>query len=180
MTKEKIKKKRGKPSKVELEKLKSEQEKDKLLKIVLLIGVTLFLGVFYINAEADQIVHKFKSPSFNGINTSSHYLTIENQEYSRKMTIKEELKALQEQIERDKENTTLARFLKNLESRIYAQLSRQLVDNLFGETPQTEGTIELEGNIIEYTSDGQFITLRITNQDGEVTEITLPIGSFTF
>ena len=180
MTKEKIKKKRGKPSKVELEKLKSEQEKDKLLKIVLLIGVTLVLGIFYINAEADQIVHKFKSPSFSGINTSSHYLTIENQEYSRKMTIKEELKALQEQIERDKENTTLARFLKNLESRIYAQLSRQLVDNLFGETPQTEGTIELEGNIIEYTSDGQFITLRITNQDGEVTEITLPIGSFTF
>ena len=180
MTKEKIKKKRGKPSKVELEKLKSEQEKDKLLKIVLLIGVTLVLGIFYINAEADQIVHKFKSPSFSGINTSSHYLTIENQEYSRKMTIKEELKALQEQIERDKENTTLARFLKNLESRIYAQLSRQLVDNLFGETTQTEGTIELEGNIIEYTSDGQFITLRITNQDGEVTEITLPIGSFTF
>lgn len=180
MTKEKIKKKRGKPSKVELEKLKSEQEKDKLLKIVLLIGVTLVLGIFYINAEADQIVHKFKSPSFSGINTSSHYLTIENQEYSRKMTIKEELKALQEQIERDKENTTLARFLKNLESRIYAQLSRQLVDNLFGETPQTEGTIELEGNTIEYTSDGQFITLRITNQDGEVTEITLPIGSFTF
>ena len=96
------------------------------------------------------------------------------------MTIKEELKALQEEIERDKENTTLARFLRNLESRIYAQLSRQLVDNLFGETPQNEGTIELEGNVIEYTSDGQFITLRITNQDGEVTEITLPIGAFTF
>jgi hypothetical protein len=132
------------------------------------------------NIKADQIVHKFKSPSFSGINTSSHYLTIENQQHTRKMTIKEELKALQEQIERDKENTTLARFLKNLESRIYAQLSRQLVDNLFGETPQTEGTIELEGNTIEYTSDGQFITLKITDADGNITEITLPIGSFTF
>ena len=141
--------------------------------IIMLLGVNGSL-------VADEIVHKFKSPSFSGINTSSHYLTIENQQYTRKMTIKEELKALQEQIERDKENTTLARFLKNLESRIYAQLSRQLVDNLFGETPQTEGTIELEGNTIEYTSDGQFITLKITDADGHITEITLPIGSFTF
>ena len=146
----------------------------------LFMGLIMFALVLVQNTKADQIVHKFKSPSFNGINTSSHYLTIENQTFNRKMTIKEEIKALQDEIERDKENTTLARFLRNLESRIYAQLSRQLVDNLFGETPQTEGTIELEGNTIEYTSDGQFITLRITNQDGEVTEITLPIGSFTF
>ena len=146
----------------------------------MLIGIILILGIFVQNIKADQIVHKFKSPSFSGVGTSSHYLTIENQQYTRKLTIKEEIKALQEQIERDKENTTLARFLRNLESRIYAQLSRQLVDNLFGETPQTEGTIELEGNTIEYTSDGQFITLRITDADGNVTEITLPIGSFTF
>jgi hypothetical protein len=96
------------------------------------------------------------------------------------MSIKEEIKAIQDQIERDKENTTLARFMRNLESRIYAQLSRQLVENLFGETPSTSGTIELEGNIITYTSDGQFITLTITDSDGNITEITLPIGSFTF
>jgi hypothetical protein len=159
---------------------KEQLEKDKLLWSIMLIGIILIIGVFVQNIKADQIVHKFKSPSFSGINTSSHYLTIENQQHTRKMTIKEELKALQEQIERDKENTTLARFLKNLESRIYAQLSRQLVDNLFGETPQTEGTIELEGNTIEYTSDGQFITLKITDADGNITEITLPIGSFTF
>ncbi len=161
--------------------LKKEQlEKDKVLWSIMVIGVILIIGIFVENIKADQIVHKFKSPSFSGINTSSHYLTIENQEFNRKMTIKEEIKALQEQIERDKENTTLARFMRNLESRIYAQLSRQLVDNLFGETPQTEGTIELEGNTIEYTSDGQFITLKITDADGNITEITLPIGSFTF
>jgi len=180
MTKEKIKRKVGRPSKAELKRRKEEAEKDKLIWFVMAVGVALIIGIFTQNLQADQIVHKFKSPSFSGINTSSHYLTIENQTFNRKMTIKEEIKALQDEIERDKENTTLARFLRNLESRIYAQLSRQLVDNLFGETPQTEGTIELEGNTIEYTSDGQFITLRITNQDGEVTEITLPIGSFTF
>jgi len=180
MTKEKIKRKVGRPSNAELKRRKEEAEKDKILWLVMAIGIALIIGIFVQNLKADQIVHKFKSPSFSGVNTSSHYLTIENQTFNRKMTIKEELKALQDEIERDKENTTLARFMRNLESRIYAQLSRQLVDALFGETPQTEGTIELEGNTIEYTSDGQFITLRITNQDGEVTEITLPIGSFTF
>jgi len=129
---------------------------------------------------ADQIVHKFKNPSFSGINTSSHYLTIENQEFNRKMSIKEEIKALQEQIERDKENTTLARFIRNLESRIYAQLSRQLVENLFGETPSTEGTLTLEGNTIEYSIDNGIITLKITDADGNITEIQLPIGDFSF
>jgi len=147
----------------------------------ILIIFALFSTLVIVSVlSADEMVHKFKSPSFNGNNTSSHYLTIENQEFNRKMRIKEELEALQEQIERDKENTTLARFIRNLESRIYAQLSRQLVENLFGENPSTEGTISLEGNTISYVSDGEFITLTITDADGNTTVITLPIGSFTF
>ena len=129
---------------------------------------------------ADEMVHKFKSPSFSGIGTSAHYLTIENQQYSRKMTLKAELKALQDEIERDKENTTLARFIRNLESRIYAQLSRQLVENLFGETPSDSGVLELEGNRIEYNVVDGIITLNITDSDGNTTTISLPIGSFTF
>jgi hypothetical protein len=126
------------------------------------------------------MVHKFKSPSFSGIGTSAHYLTIENQQFNRKMTIKQEIKALQDEIERDKENTTLARFIRNLESRIYAQLSRQLVENLFGETASTSGTLELEGNTIEYNVVNEIITLDITDADGNTTTISLPIGSFTF
>ena len=140
----------------------------------------MFLGIIAINVNADQIVHKFKSPSFNGIGTSSHYLTIENQEYTRKLTLKEEIKALQDEIKREKENSTLARFMRNLESRVYAELSRQLVNNLFGETPQSSGTINLEGNTIEYTSDGTTLTLTITEQDGTITTIVIPIGTFTF
>ena len=129
---------------------------------------------------ADTITFKFKNPSFSGINTSSHYLTIENQEFNRKEALKAEIKALQDEIERDKENTTLARFIRNLESRIYAQLSRQLVENLFGETPSTEGTLSLEGNTIEYSVVDGIITLTITDSDGNVTTISLPIGNFTF
>ncbi len=149
------------------------------MKILSTIFIVLVLGVSGF-ADADEMVHKFKSPSFSGIGTSAHYLTIENQEHMRKMTIKEEIKALQEQIERDAENTTLARFIRNLESRIYAQLSRQLVENLFGETPSDSGILELEGNTIEYEVVDGVITLRITDSEGNTTVISLPIGSFTF
>ena len=174
--------KRGRPSNNEIARRKAEKEKDKIIKIVVIIGAILFLGILGQNAFADEIVHKFKNPSFSGVGTSSHYLTIENQEFNRKADIIAELKALKEQQKRDEENTTLARFLRNLESRIYAQLSRQLVDQLFGETPQTSGTLEFMGTTIEYSvsPDGLMITLKITDADGNITEITLPIGSFTF
>ncbi len=160
--------------------IEEEAAKTRILVWVMFMGLIMFIGIFAINIKADQIVHKFKSPSFSGIGTSSHYLTIENQQYTRKLTIKEEIKALQEEIKREKENSTLARFLRNLESRVYAELSRQLVNNLFGETPSNSGTITLEGNTIEYTSDGVTLTLKITEADGTVTEITIPIGTFLF
>ena len=144
------------------------------------MGAIMVLMVIGQSLAADEMVHKFKSPSFSGIGTSAHYLTIENQQFNRKMTIKQELKALQDEIERDKENTTLARFIRNLESRIYAQLSRQLVENLFGETPSDSGVLELEGNRIEYSVVDEIITLNITDSDGNTTTISLPIGSFTF
>ena len=131
--------------------------------------------------QADEIKHEFKSPSFSGIGTSSHYLTIENQEFSRKEALKAEIKALQDALEREQENTTLARFIKNFESRIYAQLSRQLVDQLFGENPATDGSFTLFDNIITWTSDGVTITLEIFNETtGETTTITIPIGDFGF
>ena len=151
-------------------------------KIEMATLVSIFLLALFAVAdiEADEMVHQFKNPSFSGIGASAHWLTIENQEFSRKMTIKEELKAIQEQIKRDKENTTLARFIRNLESRIYAQLSRQLVENLFGENPSTSGILELEGNTIEYSIEDGIITLTVTDSDGNQTVIQLSIGDFSF
>ena len=157
----------------------------KQVTVASIIQVAVFLFMllaFWGNSKvfADEIVFKFKSPSFNGNGTSSHYLTIQNQEFNRKEALKAEIKALQEQIERDKENTTLARFIRNLESRIYAQLSRQLVENLFGETPSDSGVLELEGNRIEYSVVDGIITLNITDSDGNTTTISLPVGDFYF
>lgn len=149
-----------------------------------LLGLALIIaGIFFFvsKAEADEMVHKFNSPSFNGIGQSAHYLTIENQETSRKNKIKEDLQAAIDEAKREAENSTLARFLKNFESRVYSQLSRDLVDQLFGSDGQgleAYGTVVIEGNTIEYTSDGVTITLKITDADGNITEITIPIGSF--
>ena len=150
-------------------------------KIIVIWAVVLFVGIICVNIQADTITFKFKSPSFSGVNTSSHYLTIENQEHMRKMTIKEEIKALQDELERDAEKTTHARFIRNLESRIYAQISRQIVENMFGETQSTEGKFELEGNIISYKIEDGMIILTIFNtNDGTTTTIELPLGDFSF
>ena len=159
---------------------REEAAKVRIFIWLMLMGVIMFTTVIAQHLHSDEMVHKFKSPSFSGIGTSAHYLTIENQQFNRKQALKAEIKALQDEIERDKENTTLARFIRNLESRIYAQLSRQLVENLFGETASDSGVLELEGNRIEYNVVDGIITLNITDSDGNTTTISLPIGSFTF
>ena len=156
-----------------------DEEQKKILLLILSLALfgTLLISV---SLKADEMTHKFKNPSFSGVGTSSHYLTIENQEFNRKEAIREEIQAYVEDLEREADNTTLARFIRNLESRIYAQLSRQLVDSLFGETASDFGVLELEGNTIEYRVEDDKVTLVITDEEGNTTEITVPLGSFTF
>ena len=147
------------------------------------VGALLFLSFVALayDVSADEIKFGFKNPSFSGVGTSSHYLTIDSQEMSRKDALKAEIKALKDEAEREAENSTLARFIKNFESRVYAQLSRQLVDQLFGENPATEGSFMLFDNLITWTSDGISITMTIFNEaTGETTTITIPIGDFGF
>ena len=148
-----------------------------ILIFIIVISVLFFFPAFL---RGDEMVFKFKSPSFSGLNTSQHYLTIENQQFSRKQAIEDDKQALLDEAEREANNSTLARFIRNLESRVYAKLSSQLVESLFGENPQTSGSIELEGNTIEYEVDDEYITLTVTNENGETTTITFPLNSFTF
>ena len=70
--------------------------------------------------------------------------------------------------------------MRNLTSRIYANLARQIEDNLFGETKSNFGSMELEGNIIEYEITDETERVTITDEEGTVTEIVVPVGSFTF
>ena len=144
--------------------------------------IFVFMGVLFISElSADEIKFGFKNPSFSGVGTSSHYLTIDSQEMSRKEALEAEIQAMKDALKREQENTTLARFIKNFESRVYAQLSRQLVDQLFGENPAQNGSFTLFDNLITWTSDGFSITMTIFNETtGETTEITIPIGDFGF
>ena len=180
--------------------MKIKNLKDKL-ELGTLIGIFL-ISVFALtpNVEADELVHKFKSPSFSGFGTSAHYLTIENQEKSRRDAIQEDIDSALLAAQREQENSTLAKFIRNLESRIYSQLSKQLVEKLFSSctaeaiaagtcVESTFGSFMLEGSSITYqkgpcdvsTMTGcvegdEVIVLTIVGEDGTETTITIPIG----
>jgi hypothetical protein len=149
-------------------------------KEIFVILAMIFVLALVGSLNADEMVHKFKSPAFSGQGTSSHYLTIENQETNRRQAIKDEIKALRDEIEREESNTVEARFMRNLTSRIYAQISRQVEEALFGEDSNESGILELDGNTIEYEINDEFVTVTITDEDGGETQITVPIGGFTF
>ena len=148
--------------------------------------ITLILLLIPITSHSSEIQFGFKSPSFSGVGTGSHYLTIENQETSRKNAIKDALEAAQKAAEREAENTTLAKFIRNLESRIYAQLSKQLVDNMFSnEDAVTFGSFTLEGSVVSYqvmTDDSgeDYIQMRIIDTEGTETILEIPIGTGNF
>ena len=134
------------------------------------------------NVQADELVMKFKNPSFSGVGTSSHYLTIENQQKSRKDKIRDDVEAELLRLKREEENSTLNKFLRNLESRIYSQLSKQLVDNMFGNEEGADfGSFIIEGNTVTYErivgEDGvEMIRLTIVASGGSTTTIDIPVG----
>lgn len=152
-----------------------------------LLGTIFVISILAVspNMNAD-VVHKFKNPSFSGVGTGAHYLTIENQEHSRKKAIKDAMEAARKAAERDAENTTMAKFIRNLESRIYAQLSKQLVESMFSNDNSVRfGSFVLEGNTVTYevitNADGtEYIKMTIVGEDGTTTVIEIPIGSGNF
>jgi hypothetical protein len=146
------------------------------IAIVVAVIVSMFIVV---SASATDLTFQFKNPSFNGAGQSAHYLTIDEQERSRKKAILEEIESKADQLLRDKENTTLAKFVRNLESRIFSQLSRDLAESLFNsETGGSGGVFDLEGNQISFINTGTEIILTISDTDGGITEIRIPVGSF--
>jgi curli production assembly/transport component CsgF len=147
-----------------------------------IIKMTTLLCIFAISqaAVAAELVHQFSSPSFSGSGYSAHVLTIEQLEAQRRQKLKDEKQTAIDKAERDAKNTTLAKFIVNLESRIYAQLSKQLADNMFGESDKTSGTLDFQGSSISWLKNGGSVTLTIVDTNGSRTEITVPISSFAF
>lgn len=141
--------------------------------------VIVILALIPALSLAAELVHQFNSPAFSGIGYSSHVLTIYSQELSRKLAIAAEKKAELLKAEQDAKSTTQAKFIANLESRVYNELARQITEKLFeGTGSQANGTFEFNGGTITYTKTGNMIEVTIRSADGSVTTMQVPIGDF--
>lgn len=151
----------------------------KTLKLTL-IGI--LLTTIPTLSHSSDLVHTFGSPSFSGIGQSQHFLSIAQIEHNRKQKIKDDEEAALREAEREEANRTINKFLQNVESRIYAQISKNLVDSMFEENGALTGTAELEGATIYWVKDetAGTITVTITEEDGTVTELIVPLTGFGF
>ena len=135
---------------------------------------------------AETLVHEFHNPSFSGIGYSQHVLSVDQLQNQRKKQVTDDAKSAAAQAERIEKNKTVNKFITNVESRIYANLSKQLVDNMFGESCTsdcaTSGTAEVEGSTIYWVKDTstEIITLTITDPAGTVSTLSVPVGDFIF
>ena len=130
-------------------------------------------------ALANDITFQFKNPSFSGVGAGAQWLTIENQETTRRKAIQDRIEADLKAKATEEKNSILNRFMNNLQSRIYSQLASQLTENLFaGES--AIGTFKLDKNTIEYEKTVDTVKLKITDEAGNVTEIEIPLSGFSF
>ena len=129
--------------------------------------------------NASEIVHEFGSPFFSGVGKSSHYLTIENIEKTRKDAIKAAEKAAADKVIADAKNTAIAKFKANLESRFYTALAKQITTNIFGADglQQDSGTFTspVGGEVVTWeTPNTGNVVVTVTETDGTVTTFTMP------
>lgn len=130
--------------------------------------------------SAPMADYTFKSPSFNGVGYSSHVLTIENQEFTRQAQVRKDVQAALDKAKADAANTNISKFLNNLESRIYAQISQNLATAMFANGGSNSGTLNFEGNTIFWTKDGTSVTMQVTDVTGNQTTVVIPLSQFQF
>lgn len=135
---------------------------------------------------ADTLSFDFKSPAFNGIGYSSHVLTIEQLETNRKQKNKDDKQAAIDKADRELKATNAYKFKNNLESRIYATLSKQIADNMFGEGANiVDGTWYSSetpfGDNVSWKREDDRIYVVIKDSNGNtVAEFDVPVGEFAF
>lgn len=156
----------------------------------ILVSVGLMLSAALAQAE---LVHQFKNPAFSGIGFSSHVLTIDSIEKSRRDAIEADKKAAIAKAEAELLNTPLNRFMSLFQSQVYAQLATQLSNNLFqnrcagpdgsaipGCVNPTTGTFVLDGNTVTWVKANDKVTLTVVDAKGTKTTVVVPIASFGF
>ena len=147
--------------------------------------VSLFLAILLVAlaltpANSSELTFSFGNPSFSGNGKSSHYLTIENIEKTRKDAIKAEKKAAADKLEADAKNTAIAKFKANIEARFYTALAKQITDNVFGSDglQQDSGTFTspIGGEVVTWATPSGTGNVAVTGpeEDGTVTTFTMP------
>jgi len=157
------------------------------LKVAILLLLSL-------TAQAGNLDFSFSNPAFSGVGYSSHVLSIEQLQFQREQGVADDKTAAEKAADRAAKNTTLSKFVTNVESRIFANLSKQMVDNMFGtncsedaETEELEcplsGTATLpDGSTVSWIKDetAETITLTIIDASGGITQLIVPVGDFKF
>ena len=142
--------------------------------------VTLLVTLSVQSTIASELTFEFGSPSFSGNGKSSHYLTIENIEKTRKDAIKAAEKAEREKAETEAKNTAIAKFKANVEARFYTALAKQITDNVFGTDglQQDSGTFTspVGGETVVWSTPSGTgnVVVTVTESDGTVTTFTMP------
>jgi len=156
----------------------------------ILVTLSLCLSASISQAE---LVQQFKNPAFSGVGFSSHVLTIDSIEKSRKDAIEADKKSAIAKAEAELLNTPLNRFMSLFQSQVYAQLATQLSNNLFtnkcsaadgtaipGCVNPTTGTFALDGNTVTWAKANDKVTLTVVDVNGTRTTVIVPIASFSF
>ncbi len=144
-------------------------------------ALVLFSLVSASSLAQAELVHQFQSPAFiPGNGYSQHVLSIYQLEENKKKEIRAEEAAALAKAEAAAKSTNLSKFLVNVEARIYAQLSKQLADQMFSEGGGDSGTMNFQGTNISWVKTGTDVTLTIIESNGSRTEIVVPIASFAF
>jgi len=156
----------------------------------ILVSLSLCVSATVSQAE---LVQQFKNPAFSGVGFSSHVLTIDSIEKSRRDAIEADKKSAIAKAEAELLNTPLNRFMSLFQSQIYAQLATQLSNNLFtnkcaaadgtaipGCVNPTTGTFALDGNTVTWAKANDKVTLTVVDAKGSVTTVVVPIASFSF
>ena len=147
------------------------------MKLIITIIVTLFLST---SLFASELTFKFGSPSFSGVGKSSHYLTIENIEKTRRDAIEAQKKADAKALKAETDALPINKFKANIEARFYTALAKQITDNVFGTDglQQDSGTFTspIGGEVVAWTTPSGTgnVVVTVTETDGSVTTFTMP------
>ena len=144
-----------------------------------LLAILAVLSI-YSSVNASELKFEFGNPSFSGSGKSTHYLTIENIEKTRKDTIEAQKKADAKALQQELNATAVAKFKANLEARFYTALAKQITDNVFGSDglQQDSGTFTspVGGEVVTWATPSGTgnVTVTVTETDGTVTTFTMP------